>query len=49
MEREPISCWTSDREALDGTEDLTVGALKDVQFGICERPQFRAIEHDGDG
>ena len=39
----------SDREALDGTEDLTVGALKDVQFGICERPQFRAIEHDGDG
>ena len=43
-------CWTSDWEALDGAEDLnTVGALKDVQFGICERPQFRAIEHDVDG
>ena len=33
------SChWTSDREALDGMEDLTVGALKIVQFGIGELP-----------
>jgi len=29
------SCrWTSDREASDGTEDLMVGLLKDVHFGI---------------
>ena len=29
-------CWTSDGEALDGTEDFTVCALKDIQFGIGE-------------
>ena len=46
MEQEPIrlwraaACWTSDGEALDGTEDLTVGALKNVQSSTGERAQF---------
>ena len=33
-------CWTSDGEALGGTEDLTVGVLKNVQLSTGERPQF---------
>ena len=41
---------TSDREALDGTEDLTVGALKDVQLGLVnDHNSDRAIELDGNG
>ena len=28
--------WTSVREALDGMGNFMVGALKDVQFGVCE-------------
>ena len=35
---------------MDGTEDLTVGALKDVQLGLVnDHNSDRAIELDGDG